>query len=116
LLEPKTPGAAQRKLKSLPGGAAARMASRLSDRNEPLAQCLAIPAEVVWGDEFDKIWLTETEVKKVKESGRLLYMISPEIHGFDLETMRRRWKDFREWGVDGICTDFSLEARAFFGM
>ena len=115
LLEPKSPGAAQKKLKSLPGGASVRVASRLSDRNEPLTQCLAIPAEVVWGDEFDRLWLTEKEAKQVRAAGRLLYMISPEIHGFDLAAMRRRWQDFKDWGVDGVCTDYALEAQEFFG-
>jgi glycerophosphoryl diester phosphodiesterase len=114
LLEPKTPGASQKKLKSLPGGAGVRVASRLSDRNEPLAQCLSIPGEVVWGDEFDKLWLTANEAKQVRASGRLWYMISPEIHGFDVPAMRRRWQDFKDWGVDGICTDFAIEAREFF--
>ena len=114
LLEPKSPGAAQRKIKSLPGGAAVRLASRLSDRGEPLAQCLAIPAEVVWGDEFDTLWLTEADARAVRAAGRLLYMISPEIHGFDLATMRRRWADFKAWGIDGLCTDFPIEAREFF--
>jgi glycerophosphoryl diester phosphodiesterase len=115
LLEPKTPGAAQRKLKSLPDGGRVRVASRLSDRNnETVAQCLAIPGEIVWADEFDSLWLTESEARKVKAAGRTLYMISPELHGFDKETMRRRWVDFKAWGVDGVCTDFALEAREFF--
>ncbi|HWF20429.1 MAG TPA: hypothetical protein VG754_14250, partial [Verrucomicrobiae bacterium] len=90
LLEPKVPGVAQRKLKSLSNSAGVRLASRLSDRNEPLAQCLSIPAEIVWGDEFDRLWLTEAEVRAIKQAGRLLYMISPEIHRFDMETTRRR--------------------------
>lgn len=115
LLEPKSPGAAQKKLKSLPGSAGVRVAARLSDRNEPLAQCLAIPGEVVWGDEFDKLWLTEKEAKQVRAAGRLLYMISPEIHGFDLAAVRRRWQDFKAWGVDGVCTDYALEAQEFLG-
>jgi glycerophosphoryl diester phosphodiesterase len=114
LLEPKTPGAAQRKIKSLPGSQNLRLASRLSDRNEPLSQCLAIPGEVVWGDEFDKLWLTENEARHVRAAGRSLYMISPEIHGFDLPTTRRRWADFRAWGIAGLCTDHPLEAREFF--
>jgi hypothetical protein len=115
LLEPKTPGAAQRKIKSLPDGAAVRVASRLSDRNETVAQCLLIPGDVVWGDEFDRLWLTENEVRQVQAAGRLLCVISPEIHGFDLAAMRRRWEDFKAWGVDGVCTDYALEAREFFG-
>ena len=116
LLEPKTPGAAQRKIKSLPNGASVRLASRLSDRQEPLSQCLAIPGEIVWGDEFDTLWLTETEARQVSAAGRLLYMISPEIHGFDLPATKRRWADFKSWGVDGLCTDYPLAAREFFGI
>ena len=114
LLEPKTPGAAQRKIKSLPHGETVRVASRLSDRNEPLAQCLAIPGEVVWGDEFDRLWMTANDAHAVRTAGRLLCIISPEIHGFDLATMRRRWQDFKTWGVDGVCTDFPIEADRFF--
>jgi glycerophosphoryl diester phosphodiesterase len=115
LLEPKTPGAAQRKIKSLPGSRRVRLAARLSDRGEPLPQCLAIPAEIVWGDEFDALWLAENDVKQVHAARRLLYMISPEIHGFDAATMKRRWQDFKSWGVDGLCTDYPLAARGFFG-
>jgi glycerophosphoryl diester phosphodiesterase len=87
----------------------------LSDRNEPLTQCLSIPAGVVWADEFDSLWLTKKEADQVRTSGRLLYMISPELHGFDLAAMKQRWRDFKSWGVDGICTDYPLEAREFFG-
>jgi glycerophosphoryl diester phosphodiesterase len=115
LLESKTPGAAQRELKSLPGGDGVRVASRLSDRNETLSQCLSIPAQVVWADEFDALWLTREEVHKVQTAGRLFYVISPEIHGFDHGAMLRRWQDFKSWHIDGICTDYALEARDFFG-
>ena len=113
LLEKSTPGRAQRAIRALPGGDKTRMASRLSDRAESVSQCLSIPSEVVWGDEFDSLWMTAHEVGKVKEAGRLLYMISPEIHGFDMETTQKRWREFKEWGVDGLCTDFPLQARDF---
>jgi glycerophosphoryl diester phosphodiesterase len=115
LLEPKTPGNAQRKIKSLPASERVRLASRLSDRNEPLSQCLSIPSEVVWGDEFDRLWMTESEARQVRAAKRLLYLISPEIHGFDLATTKRRWQDFKDWGVDGLCTDYPILAREFFG-
>ncbi|HEX3800403.1 MAG TPA: hypothetical protein VH413_17045 [Verrucomicrobiae bacterium] len=115
LLQPKTPGAAQWKIKLLPHSHKVRLAARLSDRKEPLSQCLSIPAEVVWGDEFDTLWLTEKEARAVREAGRLFYLISPEIHGFDLATMKKRWADFKSWGVDGVCTDYPLAAKEFFG-
>lgn len=114
LLEPATPGAAQRKIKALPGGEAVRLASRLSDRQEPLAQCLAIPGEVVWADEFDTLWLTGEEVRRCHAAGRRVYVISPELHGFDRAARKRRWADFKSWQVDGVCTDYALEAKDFF--
>jgi glycerophosphoryl diester phosphodiesterase len=115
LLEPATPGAAQRKIKSLPHAADIRLASRLSDHGETLAQCLSIPAEIVWADEFDKLWLTAQEAEMVRAAGRRLFVISPELHGFDAAARKRRWADFKAWGVDGVCTDYALEAREFFG-
>jgi len=115
LLELQSPGAAQRKIKCLSNAASVRLASRLSDRNERIDQCLGIPGEIVWGDEFDSLWITEREVTAIKAANRILYMISPEIHGFDWETTLRRWHDFKTWGVDGLCTDYPLEARKFFG-
>lgn len=114
LLQLKHPGSAQRRIRSLPGGNQTRLASRLSDHNENMAQCLSIPGEVVWADEFDSLWLSEQVVKSVKEAGRLFYVISPEIHGFDLQTTRKRWQDFKSWHIDGICTDYALEAKEFF--
>ncbi len=115
LLEPEAPGAAQEKIRRLPGGASVRLASRLSDRGETLTQCLGIPAEIVWADEFDSLWLTEREVRAVQAAGRLFYIISPEIHGFDRATTKKRWADFKHWHIDGLCTDYALEAREFFG-
>ena len=114
LLEPSTPGGAQRKIKSLPGGASVALASRLSDRGELLAQCLSIPGEVVWADEFDSFWLGPQEIEAAKHAGRKIYAISPELHGFPVKTMRQRWTDFKNWGVDGVCTDYALAAGEFF--
>ena len=115
LLEPATPSAAQRKIKLLPGGHKVPLASRLSDHGETLKQCLSIPAEIVWADEFDSLWLTSKEVHAVRTAGRRLFVISPELHGFDVAARRRRWEDFKAWGVAGVCTDYALEAREFFG-
>ncbi len=114
LLEPATPGQAQLKLRALEGGAATPLAARLSDRGEPLARCLAIPAEVVWADEFDSLWLTPEHVQAVHAAGRKFFAISPELHGFSESQRRRRWSEFQAWGIDGLCTDFPVEAREFF--
>jgi glycerophosphoryl diester phosphodiesterase len=115
LLELAQPGAAQRRLRSLPGGAAVPLASRLSDRGESLDQCLGIPAEFVWADEFDGPFLQREHVAAIHAAGRRFYAVSPELHGFGDEARLQRWREFREWGIDGLCTDYALEARRFFG-
>jgi glycerophosphoryl diester phosphodiesterase len=114
LLQPAAPGAAQRILRTFPGGAETPLAARLSDRGESLEQCLSIPAQVVWADEFDSLWLTEDHVRAVHEAGRQFYAISPELHGFTSDERCHRWKQFGVWGIDGLCTDFTLEAAEFF--
>jgi glycerophosphoryl diester phosphodiesterase len=113
LLEPASPGAAQKKLRGLPGGSSTRVAARLSDRGETLAQALSIPGEIVWADEFDGLWLTRREVEAVHRAGRKIFVISPELHGFNAVDRRQRWADFKAWGVDGLCTDYALEACDF---
>jgi hypothetical protein len=114
LLEPKTPGRIQRLIQKLSGGGKTSMAARLSDRGESLEQCLAIPANVVWADEFDSLWLTRQEVETVHAAGRRFYAISPELHGFDGAARLKRWQQFKDWKIDGLCTDYALSAREFF--
>ena len=114
LLEPKTPGSAQRRIRGLQGGGQTVIASRLSDRSEPMEQCLSIPAQIVWADEFDSLWLERKAVEQIHASGRKFYAISPELHGFSEAERLRRWREFKDWGVDGLCTDYALSAREFF--
>lgn len=114
LLEPRTPGRTQHLIRQAPGGKTTRMASRLSDRGETLEQCLAIPGDVVWADEFDSLWLTRAHVEKVHAAGRKFYAISPELHGFDESSRLKRWQDFKDWRIDGLCTDYALSADKFF--
>ena len=114
LLEPKTPGLTQRLIQVLPGGDRTAVAARLSDRGESLKQCLSIPATAVWADEFDSLWLTRREVEAVHAAGRKFYAISPELHGFDEAARLQRWQQFKDWKIDGLCTDYALSAREFF--
>jgi hypothetical protein len=114
LLEPAQRGYTQRMIRALPQGDRVRLASRLSDRDEPLEACLSIPADIVWADEFDSLWLTRHERVAVQDSGRLFYAISPELHGFSHEIMVERWTEFKAWGIDGLCTDYPVAARRFF--
>lgn len=85
-----------------------RLAARVSDRGESIERALAIPsASVIWLDEFDGAWATEADVRRLKQSGRLVIAVSPELHGAGPEATGDRWADFMAWGVDGLCTDFA---------
>ncbi len=84
-----------------------RLAARVSDRGESIERALAIPsASIIWLDEFDGAWVTEADVRRLKQAGRLVIAVSPELHGAGPEATGNRWADFMAWGVDGLCTDF----------
>lgn len=94
-----------------------KLAARTSDRNaETIEQALSIECtEIVWLDEFDTLWARNKDISRLKQAGRIVYAISPEIHGFPMETAERRWQEFAEWGVDGLCTDWPLRAAELLG-
>ena len=82
----------------------------MSDRGESIERALSIgAASVVWLDEFDRLWATEQDVRRLKQAGRMVYAVSPDLHGFSLIATRARWAQFSAWGVDGICTDYPVE-------
>ena len=86
-----------------------KLAARVSDRGESIERALDIVlADIIWLDEFDRLWVTEDDIKRLKYAGKTVYAISPEIHGFSLDEMQRRWHEFYTWGVDGICTDYAM--------
>lgn len=108
-------------LESTPGETAAtihaidpeiRLAARVSDRyGESIEQAASITAaSIIWLDEFDSLWVTAQDVARLKDLGRTIYAISPEIHGFSMADTENRWRQFQEWGVDGICTDYPVRA------
>jgi glycerophosphoryl diester phosphodiesterase len=114
LLE-KTPGETAAKIHAL--DPAIRLAARVSDRyGESIDQAASITAaSVIWLDEFDSLWVTAEVVHRLKELGRTIYAISPEIHGFSMAETETRWKQFQEWCVDGICTDYPVRAKEVVG-
>lgn len=88
----------------------ARIAARVSDRDEPLDRAFGIPsASVVWLDEFAVHWATEADITRLKAAGLTVFAVSPDLHHFSLESSRARWRDFCRWGVDAICTDYATD-------
>jgi glycerophosphoryl diester phosphodiesterase len=85
-----------------------KLAARVSDHGEPIERALRIlPAEVMWVDEFDSLWTTQADIRRLKAANKTVYVVSPEIHDFSLSEMERRWRQLHAWGVDGICTDYA---------
>ena len=106
LIEPRA-GETARRFRDL--HPAVSLAARVSDRGESIARALDIDvASVIWLDEFDGLWCTESDVRALKDAGRTVYAVSPELHGAPPAVTRERWADFINWGVDGICTDYPL--------
>lgn len=84
-----------------------RVAARVSDRGESIERALAIDASIVWLDEFDRLWCTEQDIRRLKRAGRQVYAVSPDLHRFSPNDTRERWIQFCRWGLDGICTDYA---------
>lgn len=114
LLESPITVQTQRRMRLLSGGATVRLAARLSDRGESLERCLSMPAEIAWADEFDGNWLQASDIERLRDAGRRVYVVSPELHGRDNAARYQRWADFKTWNVDGLCTDYAREASTFF--
>ncbi len=114
LIEP-VPGGMARALHAL--HPPLHLAARVSDRGEPPARALGIrEATSIWLDEFDALWATHATIAELKDAGRSVHAISPELHGFDDDARLRRWDDFARWGVDSLCTDFPVAAAAHLGL
>lgn len=94
-----------------------RLAARISDRGESIERALGIGvASMIWLDEFDGPCFTDSDIRRLKDAGRSVFAVSPDLHGQPARDCRRRWLEFIRWGVDGICTDYpaalALVARA----
>jgi hypothetical protein len=76
--------------------------------------------DAVWWDEWYSGLYNKKSAELIKESGRLNFVISPEMHrlhnhpkGNSPEEVKKVWKSLVEWGVEGICTDCPLELKEF---
>ncbi len=73
----------------------------------------------VWMDEFEGHWINENKVKEHLENGKLVCIVSPDLHKrnyleewADYKKIESQYLNYQEniW----ICTDFPEEARTFF--
>jgi len=89
-----------------------RCAVRVSDHNETIERALAISgSKIIWLDEFDSLWANNEDIQKLKDAGKTVYCIAPDLHNFSQGQMEKRFHDFIAWEVDGICTDYPLQLK-----
>ncbi|WP_251821738.1 hypothetical protein [Campylobacter jejuni] len=72
----------------------------------------------VWMDEFYSHWIDKNIIKKHIDNGKLVCMVSPELHKRDF---KKEWKEYKQIEKElqiqdklMICTDYPDEARRFF--
>lgn len=73
----------------------------------------------IWIDEFDGHWVTEAHLKAHYAQGKVVSLVSPELHKRPHE---REWADYRQWVATNqwdslmLCTDYPDQAQTFFGI
>jgi hypothetical protein len=95
---------------------ACELASRVSDRGETIERALSFPGRYIWLDEMDGTWARRADVDRLKAAGRTILAVSRDLHGAAVEECVERWTQFADWGVDGICTDWSKRLSRHLGL
>lgn len=68
----------------------------------------------VWMDEWENSWISERVIDQMRQQGKKVSIISPEIHGRDKANM---WKFLKKYVDDAdvmLCTDTPVEAEEYF--
>jgi hypothetical protein len=72
-------------------------------------------AKGVWLDAFETDWMTESVVSAHLSCGKLVCIVSPELHGRAPEPL---WSEIRLWSIQDrkvlLCTDRLREAEGYF--
>jgi glycerophosphoryl diester phosphodiesterase len=84
------------------------VAIRVSDRKETLERAISSKSTVVWLDEFDKFWVSAESVHTLNQAGKTIYAVAPDLHGYSAQVSMNRCREFIEWGITGICTDYPI--------
>lgn len=71
-------------------------------------------AQGIWMDEWENSWINAEIIKKYTEKGKLLSIISPEIHGRDHLVLWDNLKQFKDIDEVMLCTDIPCAAEEYF--
>ena len=72
-------------------------------------------ADFIWVDEVDTEWFSEDMAQLAHNLKKKIYAVSPEIipESKFSDNYQQRWRDIKEMGFDGICTDHPYELRRY---
>ena len=72
--------------------------------------------DIAWADEWESGLYSEEFIKILKDNGKTVFVVSPELHAntdpkhpLSEKGFKDYWKKLISWGVDGICTDHPTE-------
>lgn len=71
-------------------------------------------AQGIWMDEWENSWINTDVIKKYIEKGKLISIISPEIHGRDKSVLWDNLKQFKNFDEIMLCTDIPCAAEEYF--
>ncbi len=89
------------------------LASRQSDIEEPV---FFQESPWVWLDELRDSWITAAVIAKLVRRGKMVAVVSPELHGRPYHAAWRRYRTLPAGTLDSValCTDRAIEASVFF--
>lgn len=84
-----------------------------------LVDALNSEVDLIWADEYRRLY-SKDFIKTCQQHGKAIYCISPDIagmvgHPLAQDGYQQTWQSLIDWGVDGICTDHSMELAALLG-
>ena len=68
-------------------------------------------ADFIWADEITKENITKELVESTHSLDKPIYVISPELIPESIfnKNIKKRWKEFLDMGIDGVCIDLNKE-------
>jgi glycerophosphoryl diester phosphodiesterase len=74
------------------------------------------PVSCYWLDEAAGGWVNEPIVRVMAERRRMVCIVSPEVWGgrFSRPEVFDYWRQWAQWPVDGVCTDWPVDAASVF--
>lgn len=82
---------------------------------EPFKSGLELDAKYIWLDCLDSLWYSTQQLESLLNTGKKIVIVSEELHGRNHNEQWSQIKKLRDQEQIVLCTDFPLDAVAYFG-